>query len=123
MVRHERTETTWESKRGNRKEKHLILGHVALNPNAFTGAMESVRVVIGENLNKESIPIFVDVRNWVESDKYTGPSKSGGVRLDRHHLIEFLSMLPDIKKAMNINEDEILNEIDERKEALDGPGE
>jgi len=123
MVRHKRTEITWESKRGNRKEKHLVLGHVALNPNAYTGSMESVRVVIGENLNKESMPVFIDIRNWVESDTYTGPSKSGGVRLDRHHLIELLSMLPDIKKAMNINEDEILNEIDERKEALDGPEE
>jgi len=123
MVRHERTKATWEAKRGNRKEEHLILGHVALNPNAYTGSMESVRVVVGENSEKENMPMFIDIRNWVESDKYTGPSKSGGVRLDRHHLIELLSMLPEIKKAMDINKNEILDEIDERKEALDGPGE
>jgi hypothetical protein len=119
MVRHEQTTTNWKAKRGYREEKHLILGHVALNPNAFSGALESVRVIVGEDLKKENAPMFVDLRNWVQSDKYTGPSKKGGIRLDRHHLIELLSMLPEIKEAMEINDNEILNEIDERKAALD----
>lgn len=118
MVKHERTKTTWKARRGDREESHLILGTVARNPNSYTGAMESIRVVVGENLKKEEAPMFVDVRNWVESDKYTGPSKSGGIRLDRHHLLEFLSMLPEIKKAMEIDNDDIQAEIDERKEAL-----
>lgn len=118
MVKHERTKVTWKSKRGNREESHLILGHVARNPNAFTGAMESIRVTVGENTKKENEPMFVDVRNWVESKRYTGPSKSGGVRLARHHLVELLSMLPEIKKAMEINPDEVQNEIEARTEAL-----
>ena len=118
MVRHERTKTTWKATRGEREESHLILGHVACNPNAYTEAMESVRVVVGENTKKKDAPMFVDIRNWAASEKYTGPRKAGGIRLDRHHLLEFLSMLPEIKKAMEIEEDEIQNEIDERKEAL-----
>lgn len=118
MVRHERTDTIWKAKRGEREEAHLILGHIGCNPNAYTGANESVRVVIGEDLKKKEAEIFVDVRRWVESENYTGPSKSGGVRLDRHVFLEFLSMLPEIKAAMEIDDDEIQNEIDERKAAL-----
>lgn len=116
MVKHERTKTTWKAKRGDREESHLILGHVARNPNSYTGAMESIRVVTGENTKTEDQ--FVDIRNWVESEKYTGPSKAGGIRLARHHLIELLSMLPEIKEAMEIDDDDIVEEIDERKKAL-----
>ena len=118
MVRHERTIANWKAKKGYREEKHLVLGHVALNPNAFSGCLDSVRVIVGEDLKKESVPMFLDIRNWVQSEKYTGPGRRGGVRLDRHHLIELLSMLPEIKEAMEIDDNEILNEIDERKEAL-----
>ena len=118
MVRHERTNTTWKAKRGDREEAHLVLGHIGCNPNAYTGANESVRVTIGENLKKKEAEAFVDIRRWVESENYTGPSKSGGVRLDRHIFLEFLSMLPEIKEALEIDEDEILDEIDERKAAL-----
>lgn len=118
MVRHERTKTTWKATRGEREESHLILGHVACNPNAYTEAMESVRIVVGENTKKKDAPMFVDIRSWAASDKYTGPRKAGGVRLDRHHFLEFLSMLPEIKKAMEIEDDEIQSEIEERKEAL-----
>ncbi len=118
MVRHERTKTTWKATKGTREESHLILGHVAVNPNSYTGAMESVRVTVGEDLKKKDAPKFVDIRKWVESERYTGPGKSGGVRLDRHHLLELLSMLPEIKKAMEIEDDEIQSEIDDRKEAL-----
>lgn len=118
MVRHERTQTTWKATRGNREESHLILGHVRSSPNPYSGALESVRIVVGEDLNKEKAPLFVDFRNWVQSEKYIGPSKAGGIRLDRHNFIELLSMLPEIKEAMEISKDEILDEIDERKEAL-----
>jgi hypothetical protein len=38
--------------------------------------------------------------------------------MERHVFLEFLSMLLEIKEALEIDEDEILNEIDERKEAL-----
>lgn len=118
MVRHERTKTIWKATRGKREEEHLILGHINRNPNPYAGTMESVRVTVGEDLKKKDAPMFLDIRNWVESEKYTGPSRTGGVRLDRHIFIEFLSMLPEIKKAMEIDDDEILNEIDERKAAL-----
>lgn len=118
MVKHERTKTTWTNKSGKREESHTILGYVARNPNAYTGSMESVRVVVGESTKDESAPMFMDIRTWVESEKYTGPSRSGGVRLDRHYLIEFLSMLPEIKEAMEIEDREIEEEIEERKKAL-----
>ena len=118
MVRHERTKTTWKATRGKREEEHLILGYVDCNPNAYTGARESVRVTVGEDLKKKDAPMFLDIRNWVESPKYTGPSRTGGVRLDRHIVLELLSMLPEIKKAMEIDDDEILDKIDERKAAL-----
>lgn len=118
MVKHERTKTIWKATRGKREEEHLILGYVGRNPNQYAGTMESVRVTVGENLKDKKAPLFLDVRNWVESDKYTGPGRSGGVRLERHILLELLSMLPEIKKAMEIDDDEILDEIDERKAAL-----
>ncbi len=118
MVRHERTKTTWKATRGKREEEHLILGHVGRNPNQYAGTMESVRVTVGENLKDKKAPMFLDIRNWVESEKYTGPSRTGGVRLERHILVELLSMLPEIKEAMEIDDDEILDKIDERKAAL-----
>lgn len=118
MVKHERTRTTWKATRGKREEEHLILGHINRNPNPYVGSMESVRVTVGEDLKKKEAPMFLDIRNWVESTKYTGPSRTGGVRLDRHIVLELLSMLPEIKKAMGIDDDEILDAIDERKTAL-----
>lgn len=118
MVKHLREKTNWKAQRGNREESHLILGHVARNPNSYTGSMESTRVVVGEDLKNEKAEMFVDIRNWVESEKYTGPSKSGGVRLERHQFIELLSMLPEIKEALEIDDDDIANEIEEREEAL-----
>lgn len=123
MVKHERTKITWKATRGKREEEHLILGYVGRNPNQYAGTMESVRVAVGENLKDKKAPQFLDVRNWVDSEKYTGPSRSGGVRLERHILLELLSMLPDIKKAMEIDDDEILDAIDERKAALTKPKE
>lgn len=119
MIKHLREKTNWKSPRGKRDETHLILGYAARNPNAYTGAMESVRIVVVTNNNKEKEgPSAVDIRNWVESERYTGPGKSGGLRLERHHVIELLSILPEIKEELEISDDEIQNEIDERKEAL-----
>lgn len=119
MVKHLRENTNWKSSRGKRDETHLILGYAARNPNPFTGAMDSVRVVLVTDNNKEKDgPTAIDIRNWVESEKYTGPSKSGGVRLERHQLTEILAMLPEIKEALEIDDDDIANEIEERKEAL-----
>lgn len=118
MVKHERTEITWTAKRGKREEAHLVLGHISRNPNVYVGSMESIRIVVGRDLKEENVPMFLDIRKWVESEKYTGPGRAGGVRMERHHLLEFLSMLPEIKKAMEIDDDEIQDEIDERKAAL-----
>lgn len=121
MVKHLREKTNWKSSKGNRDEAHLILGYVGRNPNPFSGAMESTRVVVVTNNNKKNEgPDAIDIRNWVESEKYTGPSKSGGLRLERHELIELLSMLPEIKEALEIDDDDIASEIEEREEALAG---
>ncbi len=119
MVKHLNKTTNWHSARGKRDETHLILGYVARDPNPYTGAMDSVRIVlVTDNTKKKEGPTAIDIRNWVESKSYTGPSKTGGVRLERYHLTEILSMLPEIKKALEITEEEIQEEIDERKAAL-----
>jgi len=119
MVKHLRENTNWKSSRGKRDETHLILGYVGRDSNPYTGSMESTRVVIVTNNNKKDEgPSAVDIRNWVESEKYTGPSKSGGLRLERYQLIELLSMLPEIKEALEIDDADIKNEIEEREEAL-----
>lgn len=123
MVKHEKTRTIWKATRGKREEEHLIFGYVGRNPNAYVGSMESVRVTVGENLKDKKAPLFLDIRNWVESEKYTGPGRTGGVRLERHILIEFLSMLPEIKEELEIDDDEILDAMDVRKAALSKPKE
>lgn len=121
MIKHLKEKTNWKSTRGKRDEEHMILGYAARNPNPYTSSMESVRVVVvTNNLKKEEGPIALDMRNWVESERYTGPSKAGGLRLERHQLIEFLSILPEIKEALEITDEEIQEEIAEREEALSG---
>lgn len=111
MVKHTVEKTIWK------KENHTILGYVGQNPNAYTSAMESVRVVVFEKEGNEN-DCGVDIRNWVESEKYTGPSRNGGVRLQRHNIIEFLAMLPEIKETLEISDEEIQDEIEAREAAL-----
>ena len=117
MVRHIREKATWTSKRGNKTESHTILGHAAMKPNAYAGSMESIRVTLAEN--EKTDDRYLDVRNWVESKNYTGPVKSWGMRLERHHLIEILSMLPEIKEFLDIEDGDVQDEIEERKVALE----
>ena len=96
----------------------ITLGYIAQKPNVYTGSMESVKVTFIEGEKSDSL----DLRKFVESEQFTGLTKQG-IRLERHHLIEFLAILPEIKKRMEIEDDDtdVLDAIEERQKALAKP--
>jgi hypothetical protein len=102
-------------------ESQLVLGYLSKNPNVFAGSMESIRVTLctskKKKNGKEVEDTSVDIRRHVASDSFTGVTKQG-FRLSRQGVVELLSIMPEIREALEIDEEDIKAEIEERNNAL-----
>lgn len=87
------TPVSAEEKPKKEKEYHDII-----EPQEITIA-EGIKLVFSVSKTSEGNP-HLDIRTWIESEKYTGPTKKG-INFDVENLEEIRAILEGIDKALD----------------------
>jgi hypothetical protein len=63
---------------------------------------DSAKLVIGAVARSDNPEeVYVDIRTWIETDSYTGPTKRG-ISFDAEWLLDLIEMLDDLAKELGV---------------------
>ena len=80
-----------------KKEKTVVDYKDVVEPQELEIA-DGIKLVFSVSKTTEGTP-HLDIRTWIESEKYTGPTKKG-INFDIENLEDFLEILKDIDKEL-----------------------
>lgn len=81
-----------------KKETKKKVEYVDILPSKELEIADGIKLVFSVSCSSEGTP-HLDIRTWVESEKYTGPTKKG-INFDIENLEEFKTLLEEIDNEL-----------------------